>query len=95
MIFQILDVCQDYRSHDCVNEADSLGGMLPDHTEKVVECFAKLTDRLKDAAFHIGTETAKRILKAGLESGDQGVRDNAVRARRTTCFAGVVLICWT
>ena len=55
--------------------------MLPDHTEKVVECFAKLTDRLKEDTFYIRTETAKRILKAGLESGDQGVRDNAARAR--------------
>ena len=55
--------------------------MLPDYTEKVVECFAKLTGRLKEDTFYIGTETAKRILKAGLDSGDQGVRDNAECAR--------------
>ena len=62
-------------------EADALGEMLPDHTGKVVECFAKLTDRINADAFHIGTETAKHILKAGLESGDEGVRGSAARAR--------------
>ena len=78
---RLLDVFQDHDSTIVLIETDALVEMLPEHTEKVVECFAKLTDRIKDAAFHIRTETAKRILKAGLESSDQGVRDNAARAR--------------
>ena len=78
---RILGLCQDHDLTMMSRESNALADMLPQHTEKVVECFAKLTDRLKDAAFHIGTETATRILKAGLESGDQGVRDNAERAR--------------
>ena len=78
---RLLDVFQDHDSTIVLIETDALVEMLPEHTEKVVECFAKLTDRIKDAAFHIRTETAKRILKAGLESADQGVRENAERAR--------------
>ncbi len=78
---RILDLCQDHDLTMASMESDALAEMLPEHTEKVVECFAKLTDRLKEDTFYIRTETAKRILKAGLESGDQGVRDNAARAR--------------
>ena len=78
---RILSLCQDYDLTMMSMESDALAEMLPDYTEKVVECFAKLTGRLKEDTFYIRTETAKRILKAGLESGDQGVRDNAARAR--------------
>ena len=45
--------------------------MLPGHTNKVVECFSKLTDAPKDSAFYVGTETAKRIIQAGLGSSDE------------------------
>ena len=86
---RILDICQGHdpstaileRASSIMIQANTLGEMIPDHAAKVVECFAKLTDRLKDDTFHIRTETAKRILKAGLESADQGVRENAERAR--------------
>ena len=78
---RVLGLCQDHDLTMVSMESDALAEMLPEHTEKVVECFARLTDRLKADAFYIGTETAKCILKAGLESGDQSVRDNAERAR--------------
>ena len=78
---RILNLCQDHDLTMMSMETDALTEMLPDHTEKVVECFAKLTSRLKEDTFYIRTETAKRILSAGLESADQGVRENAERAR--------------
>ena len=78
---RILGLCQDHDLTMASMESDALSEMLPDYTEKVVECFAKLTGRLKEDTFYIRTETAKRILKAGLESADQGVCENAERAR--------------
>lgn len=55
--------------------------MLADHTGKVVECFAKLTDRLKNDTIFFKTDNARTILKAGLENSDESVRQNAERAR--------------
>ena len=78
---RVLSLCQDHDLTMMSMESDVLADMLPDYTEKVVECFAKLTGRLKDDTFYIRTETAKRILKAGLESADEGVRENAEGAR--------------
>ena len=54
--------------------------MLPNHTAKVVECFFKLTERLKKDNFHIQNEEAKTILKAGRESCDEDVRHMANRS---------------
>ncbi len=67
-----------------------LNGMLESHTAKVVECFAKITDTLNQGeSIYIGTEDeAKAILKAGLDSGDDNVRENAERARETLLSAG-------
>ena len=86
--FRILGLCQDHDLTMMSRESNALADMLPQHTEKVVECFAKLTDRIKDDTFHIRTETAKRILKAGLESGDESVRANAARARENLLRQG-------
>ena len=55
--------------------------LLPEHTMKVVECFAKLTDGIGDDNIYIYTEEAKTILRAGLLSSNGNVIQNAVQAR--------------
>ena len=63
--------------------------MLDSHTAKVVECFAKMTDYIdQNDSFYIDTDEAKPILKAGLNSGDEGIRENAERARENLLRAG-------
>ena len=59
----------------------ALRQMLPENTAKVVDCFAKLTESLHDRALHVPTDAAKVILKAGLESDEESVRQKAERAR--------------
>ena len=73
---RVLDVCavEDWGFH-----FEALCKMLPDHTEKVVECFFKLTERNKKDNLYIQTDEAKTILKAGLESSDADVRHKAKR----------------
>ena len=67
-----------------------LNGMLESHTAKVVECFAKITDALNQGErIYIGTdEEAKAILKAGRNSEDESVRENAERARENLLNVG-------
>ena len=67
---------------------ETLTDFLPVQASKVVECFAKLTDKLKEDAYPILTEPAKRIIKAGLDSGDDTARQNAVRARENLLRKG-------
>ena len=67
--------------------------MLPNHTAKVVECFFKLTERLKKDNFHIQNEEAKTILKAGVKA----VMKMCVTwqtAHLTICSNRVDLFCW-
>ncbi len=54
--------------------------MLPNHTAKVVECFAKLTDGIPNGNIYIPPEEAKTILKTGRNSTDTVVVENANRA---------------
>ena len=82
---KILDVC-GVEGESIRLEA--LCEMLPDHTAKVVECFAKLTDGIGDDNIYIYTEDAKTILKAGLNSSDEGVRRNAECARENLLRKG-------
>ena len=74
---KVLDVCEveDWGFH-----FKTLCEMLPYHTAKVVECFFKLTERVKKDNFYIQTEEAKTILKMGRESSDEDVRDMANRS---------------
>ena len=53
----------------------------PAYTEKVVECFAKLTKDIGDNNISIFTEEATAILQAGFRSSEESVRENAVHAR--------------
>ncbi len=61
--------------------------MLPKHTAKVVECFAKLTDGIRDNIY-IQTEEAETILTAGRNSTDAIVQENAERALDNLLRAG-------
>ena len=77
---KILDVSQT-KGLRISPDLGALCGMLADHTGKVVECFAKLTDRLKNDKIFFETDNTRTILKAGLENSDKSVRQNAERAR--------------
>ncbi len=68
---------------------DMLNGMLESHTAKVIECFAKMVDAInQDERIYIDADKAKPILKAGLDSEDESVRENAERARENLLNAG-------
>ena len=77
---KVLDACKA-ESVSITIWLKTLCELLPEHTARVVECFAKITDGIGDEDIYIYTENAKTILRAGLESGDEGVRQNAERAR--------------
>ena len=66
-----------------------LNEMLESHTAKVVECFAKMVDAINQGKrIYIDADKAKPILKAGLDSEDESVCENAERARETLLNAG-------
>ena len=69
-------------------QIETLTNLLAGHTGKVVECFAKLTDKSDKQSFYIMTEPAMRILRAGLENSDRIVRANAERARENLLRKG-------
>ena len=63
--------------------------MLESHTAKVFECFAKMVDAIdQNDTIYIDADKAKAILKAGLDSEDENVRENAERARENLLRAG-------
>ena len=82
---KVLDVCEveDWGFH-----FKTLCEMLPNHTAKVVECFFKLTERVKKDNFYIQIEEAKTILKAGGESRNEKVRRYAADARENLLKSG-------
>lgn len=82
---KILDVCM---VEGAEIRLETLCDMLPDHIEKVVECFFKLTKWSKEGNLYIQTEEAKTILKAGLESKDENVHHNANLAHESLLSAG-------
>ncbi len=88
---KVLDVCISKNLAPSGNDRglDPLVRMLADHTAKVVECFAKFTDcALKHKMYIVETAKARTILKAGLESSDASVRQNAERARENLLRVG-------
>ena len=58
--------------------------MLPDHTPKVIECFAKIA---ANTTF-ILAEEVKAILKAGRESTDESVRSKTELIRENLLNSG-------
>lgn len=70
-------------------EMDTLIKLLPNHQSQVVQCFAKITDTLDQGSnIYISAEDAKPILKAGLNSGDSQILENAERARENLLRIG-------
>ncbi len=68
---------------------ETLNKLLADHVPKVVECFAKMTKQIdQDQSLYVSTERATPVLKAGLESEDQEVRENAEQARENLLRIG-------
>ena len=84
---KILEVCKSDDVSVAI-QVDTLCNMFPDHTAQVLECFVKLTDRRGDNNIYIQTKEAKTILKAGLNSSDERVRQNAERARENLLRKG-------
>ena len=76
---KVIDVCKG-EIEDWEIYLKELCQMLPKHTAEVVECFVKLTDRIRNKNIYIQTEEAKTILKTGLNSTDTIVFENAERA---------------
>ena len=67
----------------------TLNELLPNHLGLVVECFAKITDSMKEGTkIYISPNEAKPILKAGLETADPEVREKAERARENLLRLG-------
>ena len=75
----ILDVCKADGASIAM-QVETLCELLPDHTAKVIECFVKLTNESRDDNIYIQAEEAKTILRAGLNSSDENVRQNAAQA---------------
>ena len=69
-------------------ETEALCDMLQDHTQKVVECFAKLTKDIGDNNISIFKEEATAILQAGFRSSEDSVRNNAKRAHENLLRIG-------
>ena len=66
-----------------------LAKFLPDHLALVVECFVRITGSINQGIqFHIPTDEAKAILKAGLNSEDQEIQNNAEHARENLLRSG-------
>ena len=84
---KILDICKLNRV-SIIIPLDALCEMLPDHTARVVACFARLTDDIGDDNIYIYTDEAKTILSAGLGSSDHDVRKNAERAHENLLRIG-------
>ena len=67
----------------------SMSALLPMHTPRAVEIFARLTDAMpRSGVFHIPTDDAKAILKAGRDHDDENVRENARQARENLLKRG-------
>ena len=84
---KILEICQ-LDDVSVAIQADILCKMFPDHTAQVLQCFVKLTDRRGDNNTYIQTKEAKTILKTGLNSSDESVRQNAERVRENLLRKG-------
>ena len=69
-------------------EVEALCDLVPDHTEKVVECFAKLTKEIGDNNISIFAEEATAILQAGFRSSEETVQENARRAHENLLREG-------
>ena len=79
---RILDVYQGDKPPPWIDWG-KIAGMMPEHTEKVVQCFLKFTESIRNDTLLAWKEPAKQIIKAGLDSNEETVRLSAERARET------------
>ncbi len=83
---KVIDACKG-EVEDWEIYLKELCQMLPKHTDLVVECFAKLTEGIHDNIY-MQTEEAETILRAGRNSIDTIVQENAERALNNLLRAG-------
>ncbi len=70
-------------------EVKTLNRLLPEHLYQVVECFGKMTDTVDQGSnLYVIADDAKPILKAGLNSTDSRISDNARRAQENLLRIG-------
>lgn len=70
-------------------EVTALNKLLQSDLSMVVECFAKITDAMEQRTqMYILADEAKPIVRAGLNSEDPEVRENAERARENLLRSG-------
>ena len=77
---RVLDATKESAYQAISIVAKCLEQMLPGHTSKVIECFAKLTDAPKDSKLYVEPGTAKRIIQSGLGSSDEETLKTAKQA---------------
>ena len=75
-----LDLSRPESTH-VYGEVEMLDSLLFEHPSRVLECFAKLADKVADPPYSIPTDPARRILQAGLESTEDDIRQNAELAQ--------------
>ena len=67
---------------------EPIAEMLPEHTDGVVKCFAKIVEGFRGNSLYIRLEPAKRILSAGLASQYETVKRGAQIARESMLNSG-------
>ena len=80
---EILNVCEN-EIRGKPTRLETLCAMLPDHTPKVIECFAKIAANTP----YILAEEVRAILKAGCESTDESVRSKTELIRENLLNSG-------
>lgn len=76
---KVLKICKE-KNVPITVPLDTFCEMLPDHTAKVVHCLAQIADGIRGDTIHTYKDYAKTILRTGLASNDDTVRQIAVDA---------------
>ena len=69
-------------------EVEKLNKLLGSSPSGVMECFAKLTEKVDNDTFNIPSDSAERILSVGLASAVEEIRQNAERAQENLLRRG-------
>lgn len=84
----ILDI-RGNKSREVMSELITLNSMLEENTEKVVECFAKITDFIdQNDSYYIRKEIGSKIISFGLKNDGADTQKNAERARENLLRIG-------
>ncbi|MFK7911633.1 MAG: PIN domain-containing protein [Akkermansiaceae bacterium] len=85
---KILDVAQA-RDIKITIDLKTLRSLLEDHTAKVVECLAKLTESFDEGdGIYFMPDDVRAILRAGFDSEDEAIRNHAEQAKENLLRAG-------